>query len=107
MSNLALLGGRPTRAEPYPTWPVFDARDIAAVTAVIQSGQWGGYPYPGPQSQEFIRHFAEMQGGGYPVLMINGTVTMEVAMRDWFASQHPYASSPMPARRERSVRGRS
>ncbi len=81
MSKLALLGGAPTRAEPYPAWPVFDERDIAAVTAVIQSGQWGGYPYPGPQSKEFIRRFAELQGGGYPVLMINGTVTMEVALR--------------------------
>ena len=81
MSKLALLGGSPTRTEPYPAWPVFDERDITAVTTVIQSGQWGGYPYPGPQSKEFIRRFAEMQGGGYPVLMINGTVTMEVAMR--------------------------
>ena len=81
MSKLALLGGRPTRAEPYPQWPVFDERDIAAVTTVIRSGQWGGYPYPGPQSREFIRRFAELQGGGYPVLMINGTVTMEVALR--------------------------
>tara|TARA_R110002126_G_scaffold268887_2_gene412482 strand:- start:180 stop:506 length:327 start_codon:yes stop_codon:yes gene_type:complete len=30
---------------------------------------------------------------------------MEVAMRDWFASQHPYASSPMPARRGLGVQG--
>jgi len=81
MSKLALLGGTPIRVEPYPEWPVFDERDITAVTAVIRSGQWGGYPYPGPQSKEFIRRFAELQGGGYPVLMINGTVTMEVAMR--------------------------
>ena len=81
MSKLALLGGTPIRVEPYPEWPVFDERDITAVTAVIHSGQWGGFPYPGPQSKEFIHRFAELQGGGYPVLMINGTVTMEVAMR--------------------------
>lgn len=81
MSKLAILSGTPTRIEPYPQWPVFDERDIAAVTTVIRSGQWGGFPYPGPQSIEFIRRFTELQGGGYPVLMINGTVTMEVALR--------------------------
>jgi len=81
MTKLALLGGPPVRSEPYPQWPVYDQRDIDAVTNVIRSGQWGGFPYPGPNSTEFIRRFAEMQGGGYPVLMMNGTVTMEVALR--------------------------
>jgi len=81
MSELAILGGTPTRAEPYPSWPVYDERDIAAVTAVIKSGRWGGYPYPGPQTAEFARRFAELQGGGYAVPMANGTVTMEVALR--------------------------
>lgn len=81
MSDLAALGGSPIRIEPYPQWPVFDERDIQAVTDVIQSGRWGGYPYPGPQTAEFARRFAEMQGGGYAVPMANGTVTMEVALR--------------------------
>jgi dTDP-4-amino-4,6-dideoxygalactose transaminase len=81
MAELALLGGTPVRVDPYPQWPVFDERDIAAVTAVIRSGQWGGFPYPGPQTEEFTRRFTELQGGGYPVLMMNGTVTMEVALR--------------------------
>jgi dTDP-4-amino-4,6-dideoxygalactose transaminase len=81
MSQLAILGGTPTRTEPYPAWPVHDERDIAAVASVIKSGRWGGYPYPGPQTAEFVRRFAEMQGGGYAVAMANGTVTMEVALR--------------------------
>jgi dTDP-4-amino-4,6-dideoxygalactose transaminase len=81
MSELALLGGTPTRTEPYPAWPVCDERDVAAVTAVIRSGRWGGYPYPGTQAAEFARRFAELQGGGYAVPMANGTVTMEVALR--------------------------
>jgi len=81
MADLAILGGEPVRKEPYPTWPVFDERDIEAVTSVIRSGNWGGFPYPGPQSMAFARRFAEMQGGGYAVLMANGTITMEVALR--------------------------
>jgi dTDP-4-amino-4,6-dideoxygalactose transaminase len=81
MSKLALHGGEPVRTEPYPAWPVHDERDVAAVTAVIKSGRWGGYPYPGPQTAEFARRFVELQGGGYAVAMTNGTVTMEVALR--------------------------
>src|SRR4030043_1325739 len=81
MSDLAALGGSPVRTEPYPDWPVYNERDIQAVTDVIKSGRWGGYPYPGPQTSEFARRFAEMQGGGYAVPMANGTVTMEVALR--------------------------
>ncbi|MBE7474214.1 MAG: DegT/DnrJ/EryC1/StrS family aminotransferase [Anaerolineae bacterium] len=81
MSNLALHGSEPVRKEPYPAWPVHDERDIEAVTAVIKSGRWGGYPYPGPQTAEFTRRFADMQGGGYAVAVANGTITMEVALR--------------------------
>ncbi|GAB4478913.1 MAG: hypothetical protein Kow00124_23910 [Anaerolineae bacterium] len=79
--KLALLGGEPVRTEPYPHWPVFDERDIEAVTAVLTSGRWGGYPYPGPQTAAFCQEFAAMQGGGHAVAMANGTVTMEVALR--------------------------
>lgn len=81
MSQLALLGGDALRRDPYPAWPVYDERDLAAVSRVIGSGRWGGFPYPGPETAEFARRFAEMQGGGYAVPMINGTVTMEVALR--------------------------
>ena len=81
MQALAVLGGEPTRKEPYPDWPVFDERDIEAVIAVVKSGRWGGYPYPGPQTAEFQRRFSELQGGGHAVAMANGTVTMEVALR--------------------------
>ena len=81
MSELAILGGPKTRTEAYPAWPVWDQRDIDAVTEVIRSGRWGGYPYPGPKTAELARKFAEMQGGDYAVPMANGTVTMEVALR--------------------------
>ncbi len=81
MARLAILGGEPVRTDPYPPWPEYDERDIAAVSKVIRSRRWGGFPYPGPQTEQFLRRFAEMQGGGYPVLMANGTVTLEVAVR--------------------------
>ena len=79
--KLAILGGTPVRTEPYPEWPVVDCRDVEAVTIAIQSGQWGGSPYPGSQTVAFANKFASMQGGGFAVPMVNGTVTMEVALR--------------------------
>ena len=81
MSKLAILGGEPVRTEPYPPWPVFDERDEKAVTDVVKSGNWGGFPYPGPKTSEFLRRFLELQGGEHAVAMANGTVTMEVACR--------------------------
>ena len=81
MSDLAILGGTPIRTKAYPAWPVFDERDVEAVTEVVRSGRWGGFPYPGPRTQEFIQRFLAMQGGHYAVAMANGTVTMEVACR--------------------------
>ena len=81
MTRLAILGGPKTRLHPYPQWPVWDQCDIDAVTAVVKSGRWGGYPYPGPQTAELARSFSALQGGGYAVPMANGTVTMEVACR--------------------------
>jgi dTDP-4-amino-4,6-dideoxygalactose transaminase len=81
MSELAILGGTKTRTEAYPAWPVWDQRDVDAVVEVVKSGRWGGFPYPGPKTAELAKKFAEMQGGGFAVPMINGTVTMEVALR--------------------------
>src|SRR5262245_18255374 len=81
MSELAIFGGPRTRTESYPSWPIHDERDTKAVTEAVASGNWGGYPYPGPRTSEFLRRFVELQGGGYPVAMMNGTITMEVACR--------------------------
>jgi len=81
MEKLALLGGAPVRDTGYPLWPVFDERDVEAVTGVVRSGNWGGFPYPGPQTAEFVRHFLALQGGEHAVAMMNGTVTMDVACR--------------------------
>lgn len=81
MSDLAALGGQPIRTDPYPRWPVFDQSEIEAVTRAVLSGRWGGFPYPGPNTAEFAKKFAEMQGGGIAVPMMNGSITMEVALR--------------------------
>ena len=70
-----------TRTAAYPAWPIHDERDVAAVAEVVRSGNWGGFPYPGPQTQRFLKSFIELQRGQYAVAVMNGTITMEVALR--------------------------
>ncbi len=81
MPALALHGGTPVRTTEYPAWPIADEREIAAVTAVIRSGQWGGYPEPGPHAARFAAAFAAYHGAKYGICMTNGTVTLVTSLR--------------------------
>jgi dTDP-4-amino-4,6-dideoxygalactose transaminase len=81
MPELAINGGTPVRSNPYPRWPDWDERELGAAAAVIRSGNWGGFPEPGPNASSFEDAFATYQGARHGVLMANGTVTMEVALK--------------------------
>ena len=81
MSRLAISGGTPVRSAPYPDWPSLDESDVEAVTAIVRGGQVGGYPEPGPKAAEFAAGFAAYQGAAHGIVMANGTVTMEVALK--------------------------
>ena len=81
MTKLAIFGGEKTRATPYPAWPLHDQRDIDAVTRVVRSGNWGGFPYPGAETRRFLDGLLALTGGQHAVALMNGTLTMEVALR--------------------------
>jgi len=81
MKQLAISGGTPVRSSPYPAWPSGDDREIEAVTDVIRSGDWGGFPEPGRYGGRFEEAFAAYQGAAHGILMSNGTITMEVALK--------------------------
>jgi dTDP-4-amino-4,6-dideoxygalactose transaminase len=82
MASLAINGGTPVRTEPYPDWPqTHDEEYVAAVAEVVRSGEWGGFPEPGIHGGAFEAAFAAYQGARHGVLMMNGTVTMEVACK--------------------------
>jgi dTDP-4-amino-4,6-dideoxygalactose transaminase len=81
MAELAIRGGTPVRPQGYPAWPVWDEAEIEAVTEVVRSGNWGGFPEPGPKASQFETAFAAYQGARHGILMMNGTVTMEVALK--------------------------
>ncbi|HEY1273501.1 MAG TPA: DegT/DnrJ/EryC1/StrS family aminotransferase, partial [Thermoleophilaceae bacterium] len=81
VSQLAISGGTPVRSTPYPDWPSLDEADVEAVTAILRGGQVGGFPEPGPKAAEFAAGFAAYQGAKHGIVMANGTVTMEVALK--------------------------
>jgi dTDP-4-amino-4,6-dideoxygalactose transaminase len=81
MSELAINGGTPVRTQGWPPWPALDETDAEAVAEVVRHGQVGGYPEPGPRAAEFAAGFAAYQGARHAVVMANGTVTMEVALK--------------------------
>jgi dTDP-4-amino-4,6-dideoxygalactose transaminase len=81
MAELAVNGGTPVRTTAYPAWPEWDDRELDAVTGVIRSGTWGGFPEPGTNASRFEEAFAAYQGARHGILMTNGTVTMEVALK--------------------------
>ena len=82
MPKLAINGGTPVRSTGYPAWPERDDDAyVEAVTQVVRSGDWGGFPEPGLNGAAFEEAFAAYQGARHGVLMMNGTVTMEVACK--------------------------
>jgi dTDP-4-amino-4,6-dideoxygalactose transaminase len=81
MAELAINGGTPVRSASYPEWPETDAAYVDAVAEVVASGRWGGWPEPGPKAEAFETAFAMYQGARHGVWMVNGTVTMEVALK--------------------------
>jgi dTDP-4-amino-4,6-dideoxygalactose transaminase len=81
MAHLAIRGGTPVRTKDYPAWPIWDQREIDAVSDVIRSGRWGGFPEPGPHAAAFATAFAAYQSAKHGICMANGTITLIVALR--------------------------
>jgi dTDP-4-amino-4,6-dideoxygalactose transaminase len=78
MSELALLGGRPTRTKPFPAWPVFGNAEERAVLRVLHSGKWG--KLDGGEVVRFEKQFAEYVGAKHAIGVCNGTVSLRIAL---------------------------
>ena len=77
--TLALLGGVPVRARPFPEWPVFDGREEAALMDVLHSGVWGITSGPGKVT-EFEQAFAKAHDAAYAQTVYNGSAALFVAL---------------------------
>lgn len=60
-------------------WPVFSPDELAAVARVLESGKVNYWT--GTEGREFEREWAEFVGMKYAIVMANGTLTLEAALR--------------------------
>jgi dTDP-4-amino-4,6-dideoxygalactose transaminase len=81
MQTLAIRGGAPVRREPFTRWPIFDDAERTALSRVLQSGNWGGFPSPNVEATAFAREFAAYHGARHAVCAANGTLTLVLALR--------------------------
>jgi len=81
MSTLAILGGAPHRTRPFPPWPQYTASDMARLHTVLESRNWGGYPFPNQLASEFAQEFADYHGARYGCCVVNGTIALVVALQ--------------------------
>ncbi|HEX7294329.1 MAG TPA: DegT/DnrJ/EryC1/StrS family aminotransferase [Pyrinomonadaceae bacterium] len=75
--RLAILGGTPAVKTPAPAWPFFDEDDRRALNQVLESQVWGGYH---DSVAELERSFAAFHGAQYGIAVVNGTVSLEIAL---------------------------
>lgn len=76
--ELALLGGRPVRTQPFPAWPLADEREAALLHSVLESGVWSRR---GPRERDFEERFSEFCGSDFALCVSNGSVALELALR--------------------------
>jgi dTDP-4-amino-4,6-dideoxygalactose transaminase len=65
----ALLGGKPVRRTPFPSWPIADAREEDALVRVIRSGRWNR----GDNVAAFESAYASLTGAKHCLATANGT----------------------------------
>jgi dTDP-4-amino-4,6-dideoxygalactose transaminase len=76
--KLALLGGAPVRARPFTEWPVFGKADETRLLRTLRSGKWGRLE--GNEVARFEQRFAAMHGCRHGIAMVNGTVSLRLAL---------------------------
>jgi dTDP-4-amino-4,6-dideoxygalactose transaminase len=81
MSQLAILGGPAERTRPFSPWPQYTQNDRRRLESVLESRNWGGYPFPNQLATEFAQKFAEYHGAKYGCCVSNGTIALVVALQ--------------------------
>jgi dTDP-4-amino-4,6-dideoxygalactose transaminase len=79
MNNaLAILGGNKIRTKPFHGWPVFGETEEERLIRALRSGNWG--KLRGDQVTEFERRFAAMHDCKHGIAVVNGTVSLRIAL---------------------------
>ena len=77
-TTLALLGGTPLRRRPFTGWPIFGPADERRLLRALRSGKWG--KLNGSEVATFEKRFAAMHGCRHAVGVVNGTVSLRLAL---------------------------
>ena len=76
--KLAILGGTPVRAKPWPAWPVWDRSAEESVVEILRSGNW--FRGQGTTVTQFEKAYADLLGVKRCVAMVNGTNSLLTAL---------------------------
>jgi dTDP-4-amino-4,6-dideoxygalactose transaminase/predicted dehydrogenase len=74
----AALGGTPVRTSDYPSWPIWDDGERAALLGVLDAGGW--WHGNGDVAATMASEFASFHGAHFGLAMTNGTHTLEAAL---------------------------
>jgi dTDP-4-amino-4,6-dideoxygalactose transaminase len=74
----ALLGGRPVRSTPFPSWPVVDEREDRAMLEVLHGGRW--YRGDGQTVGRFEEAYARLTGARHCIATANGTSALYASL---------------------------
>src|SRR2546422_658743 len=72
------MAKKPTRTGPFTSWPIFGKDEERRLLRVLRSGKWGRLH--GPEVAEFERGFAAMHGCKHGIAVVNGTVSLRIAL---------------------------
>ncbi|MGO8679187.1 MAG: DegT/DnrJ/EryC1/StrS family aminotransferase [Limisphaerales bacterium] len=75
---LALFGGSKVRTKPFTSWPLFGDADERRLLRALRSGKWG--KLDGDEVAEFERRFAAMHGCKHGIAVVNGTISLRIAL---------------------------
>jgi dTDP-4-amino-4,6-dideoxygalactose transaminase len=75
---LAILGGPKVRTSPFHAWPVFGPEDERRLVHALRTGKWG--KLHGEEVAEFEHRFAAMHGCRHAIGVVNGTVSLRLAL---------------------------
>lgn len=79
LRQLALFGGKPIRTRPFTSWPIFGRTEEKRLVRTLRSGKWG--KLNGPEVAEFEKRFAAMHGCKHGVGVVNGSVSLRIALQ--------------------------